>query len=43
MSIFRTGNIIITGGRNMKQIEMAYDFLNEVFRKHAATVLIKRG
>jgi TATA-box binding protein (TBP) (component of TFIID and TFIIIB) len=43
MSIFRTGNIIITGGRNMKQIEMAYDFLNEVFRKHAATVLIKRA
>jgi len=43
MSIFRTGNIIITGGRNMKQIEMAYDFLNEVFRTHAATVLIKRA
>ena len=43
MSIFRTGNIIITGGRNMKQIEMAYDFLNDVFRTHAATVLIKRG
>jgi TATA-box binding protein (TBP) (component of TFIID and TFIIIB) len=43
MSIFRTGNIIITGGRNMKQIEMAYEFLNDVFRTHAATVLIKRG
>jgi hypothetical protein len=43
MSILRTGNIIITGGRSMKQIEMAYEFLNDVFRTHAATVLIKRG
>lgn len=43
MSIFRTGKIIITGARTMTQIETAYVFLNNVFRKHAATVLIKRA
>jgi TATA-box binding protein (TBP) (component of TFIID and TFIIIB) len=39
MSIFRTGRIIITGARQMKQIEAAYEFLNGVFDKHQATVL----
>jgi len=39
MSIFRTGRIIITGARQMKQIEAAYEFLNGVFDKHHATVL----
>jgi hypothetical protein len=39
MSIFRTGKIIITGARQMKQIETAYAFLNEVFEKHHPTVL----
>ena len=39
MSIFRTGRIIITGARQMKQIEAAYEFLNSVFDKHQATVL----
>ena len=39
MSIFRTGRIIITGAREIKQIEAAYDFLNKVFDKHQKTVL----
>lgn len=39
MSIFRTGRIIITGARELKQIEAAYKFLNNVFDKHQATVL----
>jgi TATA-box binding protein (TBP) (component of TFIID and TFIIIB) len=39
MSIFRTGRIIITGAREIKQIEAAYDFLNKVFDKHHRTVL----
>ena len=43
MSIFRTGKIIITGARTMEQIQAAYEFLNKVFREHAATVLIKRA
>ncbi len=39
MSIFRTGRIIITGARQLGQIEAAYDFLNAVLDKHHATVL----
>ncbi len=39
MSIFRTGRIIITGAREIKQIEAAYSFLNKVFDKHHRTVL----
>jgi TATA-box binding protein (TBP) (component of TFIID and TFIIIB) len=39
MSIFRTGRIIITGARKIKQIEAAYSFLNKVFDKHEKTVL----
>jgi len=39
MSIFRTGRIIITGAREMKQIHAAYEFLNEVFAKHHKSVL----
>jgi len=39
MSIFRTGRIIITGARQLKQIRAAYDFLNDVFERHASTVL----
>lgn len=39
MSIFRTGKIIITGARKLQQIETAYEFLNEVFDTHQASVL----
>jgi TATA-box binding protein (TBP) (component of TFIID and TFIIIB) len=36
---FRTGKIIITGAKFMEQLHDAYVFMNDVFRKHAATVL----
>jgi len=39
ISIFRTGRIIVTGARQLMQIQAAYDFLNSVFDKHHATVL----
>lgn len=39
MSIFRTGKIIITGARQMRQIETAYEFLNEIFERHQYAVL----
>ena len=39
MSIFRTGKIIITGAREMNQIEAAYCFLNKVFEKHHKAIL----
>ena len=39
MSIFRTGKIIITGAREIKQIEATYNFLNNIFDKHHKTVL----
>jgi hypothetical protein len=39
MSIFQTGNIIITGARFMYQIEEAYNFLNLILRAHANDVL----
>ncbi len=39
MSIFRTGKIIITGARQMKQIETAYEFLNQIFERHQHSVL----
>ena len=41
MSIFRTGRIIITGAREMDQINAAYDFLNGVFEAHSSEVLLK--
>lgn len=39
MSIFQTGNIIITGARNMEQIMIAYEFLNKVLDKHAGEII----
>lgn len=39
MSIFQTGNIIITGARYFYQIEEAYNFLNKVLQTHATEVL----
>ena len=41
MSIFRTGKIIITGARKMEQIETAYNFLNNILKKHYSRVLTK--
>jgi len=39
MSIFQTGNIIITGARYLYQIEEAYHFLNRVIQTHNKEVL----
>lgn len=40
ISIFQTGNIIITGARNMEQINEAYDYINKVFDKHAKEIVL---
>jgi TATA-box binding protein (TBP) (component of TFIID and TFIIIB) len=39
MSIFRTGRIIITGARELHQIQSAYQFLNSIFDKHHSKIL----
>jgi len=39
ISPFRTGSVIITGAKNMEQLNDAYVFLNKVFTDHAETVL----
>ena len=39
ISPFRTGSVIITGAKNMEQLNDAYTFLNQVFVDHAETVL----
>ena len=36
---FRTGKIIITGAKQLEQLEDAYTFMNEVFRTHGEHVL----
>ena len=35
VAVFQTGNIINTGGRNMKQTLIAYEFVNKILLKHA--------
>lgn len=40
ISIFQTGNIIITGARNMDQINEAYEFINKVFDKHEKQIVL---
>jgi TATA-box binding protein (TBP) (component of TFIID and TFIIIB) len=39
ISFFQTGNIIITGARNMEQINEAYDFVNVFMDNHAAEII----
>jgi hypothetical protein len=34
IAAFQTGSIIITGARNRRQLDEAYDFMNEVLQKH---------
>lgn len=41
ISIFQTGNIIITGARNMDQINEAYDFINKVFDRHEGEIVLR--
>lgn len=40
ISIFQTGNIIITGARNMDQIHEAYRFINQVFDRHEQEIVL---
>jgi len=40
ISIFQTGNIIITGARNMDQINEGYEFINKVFDKHEKEIVL---
>jgi hypothetical protein len=40
ISIFQTGNIIITGARHMDQINEAYDFINRVFDAHEKEIVL---
>ena len=39
ISPFQTGRIIITGARSLEQIEEAYRFMNEIFKKHAQEII----
>jgi TATA-box binding protein (TBP) (component of TFIID and TFIIIB) len=39
ISIFKSGSIIITGGRTCQQIDMAYDYINTVFEKNYRDIL----
>jgi hypothetical protein len=39
ISPFRTGSIIITGAKETKQLDDAYEFMNGVLREHAEQVL----
>jgi TATA-box binding protein (TBP) (component of TFIID and TFIIIB) len=40
ISIFQTGNIIITGARHMDQIHEAFHFINKVFDKHEKEIVL---
>jgi TATA-box binding protein (TBP) (component of TFIID and TFIIIB) len=39
IAIFQTGSVIITGARNMSQLDEAYDFINEIIKNHCSEVL----
>lgn len=39
IAIFQTGSVIITGARNMEQLDEAYEFINEIIKSHAHEVL----
>lgn len=39
IAIFQTGSVIITGARNMRQLDEAYHFINEIIKTHAPEVL----
>ena len=41
ISPFQTGQVIITGARTMEQINEGYEFIKEVFTKHAESILRK--
>jgi TATA-box binding protein (TBP) (component of TFIID and TFIIIB) len=39
IAIFQTGSVIITGARNMSQLDEAYEFINEIIKNHCSEVL----
>ena len=39
IAIFQTGSIIITGARNMRQLDEAYEFINKVIKENAPETL----
>ena len=39
IAIFQTGSIIITGARNINQLEEAYQFINKIMKEHSTEVL----
>lgn len=39
ISPFQTGRVIITGARSIEQIEEAYHFMNQIFKKHATEII----
>ena len=39
IAIFQTGSVIITGARNMAQLDEAYVFINEIIKNHCSEVL----
>ena len=39
IAIFQTGSIIITGARNLNQLEEAYDFMNTILKAHSTETL----
>jgi TATA-box binding protein (TBP) (component of TFIID and TFIIIB) len=38
IAAFQTGSIIITGARNRKQLDEAYEFMNKVLQTHRDAV-----
>ena len=38
IAAFQTGSIIITGARNQRQLDEAYEFINEVLQTHRNTI-----
>ena len=39
IAIFQTGSIIITGARNINQLDEAYEFINKIMKAHSTEVL----
>ena len=39
IAIFQTGSIIITGARNISQLEEAYEFINKILKQHSIETL----
>jgi hypothetical protein len=39
ISPFQTGRVIITGARSIEQIDEAYHFMNQIFKKHATEII----